>query len=269
MAQAVAALTGTGRYLDVRLLQYYAARAHWNQKATRQWAQELAQFLLERSLTVSQPWLGEARYLRECALALMEEGRRAEASPFLQGYVTFCLKRETPETSKEDLVLVAERALKAGVPLPAARALSAWQDKHGRLSTKEHLLLGSLHYVGGQNAEAFEVLKSVEPEMGRGSQHKWCLIAMITALLRMDRLADAETLIGRLELEYPGEPELDEAKYRLGAYYFDKRQLEQARECFNSLFESTGSELYRRMSNEYLGRITHLEDVARGTSKDG
>jgi tetratricopeptide (TPR) repeat protein len=268
-ARALAVLMQSPHYLDVSLLQYYAARAHCNYKATRDWAEKVAQFLLERSLAVPQPWLGEARYLREYALVLMEEGRRTEARPLLQAYVTFCLKKETPEASKENLVFLAERALKAGIPAPAAQALSEWQNKHGTLSTKERLLLGSLYYVGGENKEAFEVLKSVEPEMTEGNQHRWCLVAMITTLLRLDRLADAQELIRRFETEYAREPELDEVKYRLGAYYFDKRELKQARECFSGLIESSQSDLYRRMSDEYLGRIEHLEDVAREMGKGG
>lgn len=267
IGRALSAFPETSHRADASVLLYYAARAHCDYKAARDCARGLAQFMLERSLTGPQPLLEEARYLREYASVLMEEGRRAEATPFLQAYVTFCLKREKPEESREDVTFVAERALKAGIPLPAAQALSEWQASHGGLTTKERLLLGSLYYVGGANKEAFEVLKAVEPEMTEGSQHRWCLVAMITALLRLDRLADAKDLIKRFESRYPGEPELDEVTYRLGAYYFDKRQLGKARECFGGLAKSSQSDLYRKMCDEYLGRIDHLEDVAKEAGK--
>jgi tetratricopeptide (TPR) repeat protein len=218
-------------------------------------------------LSVRQPWLGEARFLREYASELLQQGRRAEAAPFLQAYVTFCLKKESPDLSKEDLLAIGDLALKAGVPLPAAVGLSEWQAAHGALSTKERLLLGSMYYVGGKNKEAFEALSAAEAEMPEGRQHRWCLVAMFTALLRMERMDEAQALMERLETTYPGEPELDEARYRLGAHWFDRRELQKARACFESLRESTQSELYQEMCGEYVDRILHLEDVAKERPK--
>ena len=261
MARALGVLAKSPYCSHMNLLRYYAARARCDFEGARQNAEALADYLLERSLAAQQPWLGDARFLREYAADLLEEGRRGEAVPFVHAYLTFCLEKESPERSKENLLFIGDLALKAGVPAPAAAALSEWQAKHGTLSTKERLLLGSLYYVGGDNGKAFEVLKSVEPELRDAVQHKWCLIVMLTALLRLDRMAEAQALMQKLEESYPDQPELDEVRYRLGAHYFEKRKLELARKCFESLRDSTQSALYQEMCDEYIGRISHLESL--------
>ncbi|MCK4374540.1 MAG: hypothetical protein KAX19_04395, partial [Candidatus Brocadiae bacterium] len=128
--------------------------------------------------------------------------------------------------------------------------------------------LGSLYYVAGRNEEAFRVLESVEPEMKGGSQHRWCLVAMATALLRTDRLTEARAVIQRLEADYPGKPEVGEAKYRLGVYYFDKRHLDQAQKCFALLMVSTESEVLQTMCSEYVERIAHLQSIREQVSRN-
>ncbi|MBA7709900.1 hypothetical protein ES703_118826 [subsurface metagenome] len=145
--------------------------------------------------------------------------------------------------------------------MPVAQGLTRWQEQHGKLSADERLLLGSLYYVAGRNREAFDALQSVEPEMKPGSQHRWCLVAIVTTLLRQDRLTEAESMIRQLEAAYPDAAEVDEARYRLAAHYFDKRELKQAKECFDSLLDSTQSVMYRVMCNEYLHRIQHFESI--------
>jgi len=262
MERALGVLRQGPRHAEVNLLRYYAARAQCDYAAARQNARALATSLLDRSLVGAQPWGNEARLLRECAVNLLAEGRRAEASPFVEAYVAFCLQRESPDQAKENLLFMGDLALKAGVPLPAAAALAEWQRRNGALSAKQRLLLGSLYYVGGENGKALDVLKSVEPEMRDPTQRKWYLVVMFTALLRTDRVAEAQVVLERLEKQFPDEPdELDEARYRLGVHYFDKRDFRRALQCFRSLRDSTQSVLYQKMCDEYIDRILHLDSL--------
>jgi tetratricopeptide (TPR) repeat protein len=191
----------------------------------------------------------------------MAKGRRAEAAPFLEAYVAYCMERLAPQSAKEELLAIAKTALTAGVPLPVAQGLAKWQREHGGLSTQELILLGSLYYVAGRNAEALSVYESVEGTLKPGGQHTWCLITMLTALLRMDRFAEAKARIERLRADYPEAPEIDEGRYRLCAYHFDKRDLEQARECFDSLRQETLSPYYKELCDEYIRRIEHFQQV--------
>lgn len=268
IGRALRVLEASPYHVDVMLLRYYVSRARLDYQDARDTAREIAYSLFDRSRSSEQPWIREARYLRQYATALLKEGRRAEAEPFLRAYVRFCLERERPEQSRESLLSIGQLALKASVPTPVAQALTKWEDQHGRLSTKDRLLLGSLYYVAGRNEEAFRVLESVEPEMKGGSQHRWCLVAMATALLRTDRLTEARAVIQRLEADYPGKPEVGEAKYRLGVYYFDKRHLDQAQKCFALLMVSTESEVLQAMCSEYVERIAHLQSIREQVSRN-
>jgi tetratricopeptide (TPR) repeat protein len=125
------------------------------------------------------------------------------------------------------------------------------------------LLLGSLYYVAGKNNEALAVFKTVEPELQRGEQHRWLLVAMLTAELRVGRLNEAKALMNQLQVAYPGAAELDEARFRLGVFHFDRGELDRARVCFEDLLAASRSPTYRRMCTEYLDRIAHLEDIRR------
>ena len=261
MDRALDLLGDGAQYLDGRVLRYYAARAECDWPGARAEARGIAQALYEQSVKATRPGPAQAEQLRAFAAALMEKGRRAEAGPFLEAYVAYCLGRLAPQSARDDLVTIGRTALTAGVPLPVAQGLAKWEEQHDGLSTSELLLLGSLYYVAGRNDDAWRVYKKVEPELKPGKQHAWCLVAMFTALLRMDRLAEAGVILDRLEAEYPEDAVLHEAQYRLGDYYFDKRDLKRAEECFEALLETTKSPVYQRMCREYIERIEHYQTV--------
>ena len=250
--------------LEVRLLRYYAGRARWNLESARRTVKGIASFLLQQGLHSEEDWPRSARLLHEYALSLMQSGRRAEALPMLHAYATLCLEREPGPECKDKLLLAGNLALRAGIPLPVADALAKWQERYGALSADERLLWANLYYVGGKNGKAFDAYETVETEMEHGGRHRWLLVAMITALLREDRLREAQSLIHRLETLYPGYAEIDEARYRLGVYHYDKRELGRAKECFKSLMESSPSDDYKQMATEYVKRIERLESIKKG-----
>lgn len=258
---AVDLLGDSAHYLDGRILRYYAARAQCDWPRASAEASGLARALYEQSLKATRADPAQVEHLRRFAVGLMERGRRNEARPFLEAYVAYCLGRRAPQSAKDDLMEIGRTALTAGVSLPVAQGLDKWEKQHGRLSGQELLLLGSLYYVAGRNSEALSVYESVETELMPGRQHAWCRIAMLTALLRMDRLAEAQAVLDRLGADYPDGAELDEARYRLGDYHFDKRDLKRAEECFHALLETTESPVYKRMCREYIERIEHFQEV--------
>ena len=205
--------------------------------------------------------------LRHYATTFLEQGRRAEAHPLLNAYANFCMERDPPDEAKKHLLSMGRLALRAGVPIPIARALSTYQERHGPLASDERLLLGNLYYVAGRNKEAFNEFRMVEPDMPSGKRHRWLMIAMLTSLLRTDRLAEAKAVMKQLMVDYPDAAELDEAKFRCGEYYFRKRDLAQARRCFEHVLKTSESDAYAEMCTEYLKRIAHLEDIRKRKDK--
>jgi hypothetical protein len=67
--------------------------------------------------------------------------------------------------------------------------------------------------------------------------------------------------MAQLRKQYPDAAENEEAAYRLGAYYFDRRELDKASECFSRLKRTSTSGTYQRMCDEYLRRIEHLAHI--------
>ena len=263
MSKALSVMPDSPAVLEVRLLKYCAAHARCDYEGARQTIRKIAASLRGLGLGSGGFSSPARRLLRDYSNSLMQCGRRAEAETMLRAYVNVCLERETLDQSRKDLVAMGKLALRASVPLPVARALSKWQELNGTLSNDERLLVGSLYYVGGKNDKALAVYKTVEPEMNKGARHRWLLVAMITALLREDRLKEARSEISRLQDLYPDAAEVDEARFRLGAYHFDKRDLAEAKECFSNLRESQTSDDYKRMAGQYLERIEHLEDIRK------
>lgn len=255
--------------LETLLLRYYAARAHHNYENARQATRQIADYLLKQAMVDAQNLEPPgALRLRDYASDLLQRGRRAEAYPLLDAYARFCVARETPATAKQHLLSMGRLALRTGVPMPIARGLSRYKESRGPLARDERLLLGNLYYVAGRNEKAFNEFKTVEPDMPFGQQHKWLLIAMLTSLLRTDRVEEAKAVMEKLRADYPegAEAEVDEARFRFGEYYFRGRDLKQARSSFENLVKTSGSEAYTKMCAEYLKRIAHLEDIR--TRKD-
>jgi len=261
LRSAFESLPPGARRSEAGLLRYFAARARCDYAAARTAARTLAAGVLDDSLAGREPWMSGALMLGQCAGALLDEGRRAEATPFVDAYAALSLAKEEPERARDNLLRLADKALKAGVPQPVASALERWQAAHGPLDARGRLMLGSLYYVGGKNAETYETLRTVEAELTDPTQRMWCLIVMFTALLRTDRIEEAQALLVRLEREYPGAPELDDAHYRLGVHHYDRRNLAAARRRFELLRDSTQSVVYQEMCREYIERISHLEEL--------
>ena len=252
---------------ETLLLRYYAARAHHDYENARQATRQLADYLLKKAMDAKYPNVAEAVWLRYYATTILQQGRRAEAYPLLDAYARFCVARETPAEAKKYLLSMGRLALRAGVPMPIARGLSKYKERRGPLTRDERLLLGNLYYVAGRNKKAFNEFRAVEPDMPFGNRHKWLLIAMLTSLLRTDRLEEAEAVMAQLMTDYPDAAELDEARFRFGEYYFRERDLGRARSNFENLLRTSPSEAYAKMCAEYLKRIAHLEDIKRRKDK--
>jgi tetratricopeptide (TPR) repeat protein len=257
---ALSVLHGDTAALAVRLLSYYASHGRCNYEGARQAIRELADGLSVEARSSGERWPRQAQLLQDCATALMQHGRRAEAEIALRAFSTVCLDLETADASREKLSLVGKAAIRAVVPLPVAEALSAWESRHGALSSDERLLLGNLYYVGGKNDKALVLYEAVEPQLKQGRSHRWLLIAMMTAHLRENRVGEAMSIFNRLRTVYPHALELEEGQYRLGEHYFDVREFDKAKQCFNELQKSSLSTDYQRLADEYLGRI---EQVAK------
>jgi len=250
----------------LHLLVYYAARARCNFAGARRALRELARLARVLSAKSKADKPAQVRLLENCAASLMLSKRSEEAGIVLRAYVDLRLGRGDPAEVKTDLLLMGARALKSQTTLPVAEALSRWQDRHGQLAMKERLLLANLYYSAGKSGQAYKFFESVEPDIKTGKQHRWILIAMISSLLRSDRVQEAEQSYGELVHIYEGSADIDEAQYRFGAYYCRKRQLPKAEECFDRLRRTTKSAGYRRLCRQYLERIRHLKEM-RGEAK--
>jgi hypothetical protein len=192
---------------------------------------------------------------------MLDEGRRAEARPLLEAYVLYCLEHKPAGEARELLTEMGRIALTAKAALPVAEGLNAWEERYGELPTSDRLLAGGLYYAAGRNREAYRLLSAVEPHVAPEVRHRWCLVAMASALLRMDREEDAENVLSRLQAAYPGAAEADELRYRFGVYYFRRRRLEEARQAFESLRDGATQQAYAQLCDEYLVRVEHLRRI--------
>jgi hypothetical protein len=249
--------------LELQLLSYCAARGCCDNASAREETGRIAALLDQPTGGAEDGSMLRAQLLERLLAHFLAQGRRYEATVLFDVYAKFWLESGAPETSRERLVRFANEALRAGVALPAAEALEAWQLQHGDLPAEEQLLIASLFYVAGKNARALEVFQKVEPQMEPGKRHKWVLIAMLTAQLRSARESQAESTLSRLEKQYEGSKEIEEARFRFGVHYFDAQDLARAKKCFGDLRASTDSVIYQGMCNEYLKRIAHLEEVEK------
>lgn len=254
-------------WIEAALLEYQALRAACRSPEAQRQASEFATTLLKTGRDSPVLPRREIDLLRTVAMALAENGRRPEAVAVLGAYVDLLLAREDESAAKSGLLLVARRALRANVARPVARGLEEWQKRYGELAQDDRLLLGSLHYVSGDSAKALTQFKSVEPKMEGGSKHRWLLVAMVTASLREDRLDEARAIESQLRADYPDAPELDEARYRFGVYFYDKRNFESAKKCFDQIRTESKSENYRKLASEYWDRTDQLESIKRAQGR--
>ena len=261
---ASAVLAGTPVSLDLLWLKYYAARARHDHGEAYHVTRQIAQSLLRQDASPPYASAKAEQLLRIYAESRMRSGRRPEARVMLSAYSEFCLAHLPPELAKSKLVGFGKLAIQSGTTLPLARGLAAWSERHGELvATKERLLLANLYYVAAQAEQALPLFEAAEPQMEQGHQHRWLLVAMVSSLLQTDKVKEATLLIKRLAATYPRTPEIEEAKYRLGVHYFNRRQLDRAQECFEDLLRTTKSDLYRHMCFEYVDRISHMKTISK------
>ena len=252
--------------LHVHVLRYYAARARCDYEGARQALRDLSRPLLRQGVSSKTPYPDSIRRLEGFATSIMARGRREEARILLQAWTDFCAQKGSPRDMKGSLLALGRQALKARVTLPLARALAEWQRRHNGLTTEEKLLVANLFYTAGKNRDALTFYSVVEPQMGRGKRQRWVLVAMISAYLRSDQVEQAEHVLSRLKKAYPDAAEIDEAKYRFGVHYHDRRQLGKAMACFIALRKTSKSTGYKRLCFQYIERIKHLQSMkgARG-----
>jgi tetratricopeptide (TPR) repeat protein len=260
-ATALIVLDGKTTSLAVRLLNYYAAHGRCNYEGARQAIHAAVHDLSVEARNSGERWPRPAQVLQDYAVALMRQGRRGEAEISLRAFTAVCRDLETAEASREKLVLIGKQAVRAGVSLPIAEALSEWESQHGPLSIDDRLLLGNLYYVAGRNDKALAIYQDVEPKLKEGSTHRWVLIAMLTAHLRENRIAEATTVMNRLKAAGASAVEVAEGQYRFGAHYFEVREFDKAKQCFIQLRDSPVSADYKQMAEEYLGRIEQVAKV--------
>jgi len=245
----------------LRMLMDYALYANCDFNDARQQMDTLTTLLTASGLEAQPEWPWQAETAETLATWFMFSGRRHEASSALRAFSKLCLQKLPPDKSREKLITVGRDALRAGVPLPVADCLSEWQERNGRLPGNGQSLLAGLYYAAGKNDKALVEYTRVEPDLEPGRQHRWVLIAMLTAYLREGELAKTERVLARLRSEYPASPEVDEAEYRIGVYHLEKRDLAAARRCFAELQKATVSETYRRLCTESLDRVSYLENI--------
>jgi TolA-binding protein len=128
---------------------------------------------------------------------------------------------------------------------------------------EDRLLAGGLYYVAGRNEDAYRLLAAAEPEVYPEKRHRWCLVAMAGALMRMDRTDEAAAVLEKLRNAYPGAAEADEVLYQFGAHYYRRRQLAEARRAFEQLQQNAVSDDYKALCDEYLVRVERLEQLKR------
>jgi hypothetical protein len=264
---AAGVLDAPGLNLDLRMLRYYAERAGCDFAACRRTMGELADDLLAAGSDAEDGWDWQSRYMREYALALMDEGRRGEAAPLLEAYVRYCLDQEPAEEARAELTEMGRLALTANVGLPVARGLSEWEERYGALPMRDRLLAGGLYYVSGRSEDAYRLLSAAEPEVYPEVRQRWCLVAMATSLLRMDRVQEAEDVLARLDTAYPGAVEADEIRYQFAVHYYRRRQLAEARQAFEALRSSAALPAYASLCDEYLVRVERLERLYAPSEK--
>jgi tetratricopeptide (TPR) repeat protein len=260
LAKAVAALPEAPAQMEARLLKYSADRARCDFASARDEMRTIAWALSVNPPDAQPEALPQARLLEQLLADSLVQGRRAEAAVLLEAYCARQLRCPDADAARQKLTAVGKQALSAGVTLPLAEALEAWEGVGGgKLTVDDRLLLGSLYYVAGRNEAAVAVYRSVEPEMPAGQRHRWVLIAMVTALLRTDRVDEAVALRERLEKAYPGTDEIHDVRYRFGEYYAEKGERDKAKKCFRDLMASTNSPAYTSLCSEYLDRIERQE----------
>lgn len=244
---------------QLHLLRYYASRCRADLHGARQALSDLGREARQSAEAPGAAKRDQINKLDACVSILLGENRREESLILLETYTALQLASNDPSRAKQEMLPIARQAFEARATLPLARALSQWAKTHGDPPPEDRLLMANLFYTAGENGKAYGLFNSVEPEMNLGKQHRWVLIAMMSAALNNNDIGKAQELYDNISRLYPDSAGLDEATYRFGAHLCRMRQLEEAELWFERLLQTTRSDGYRRLSRQYLQRIHHLQ----------